>query len=95
MTVWALPRSARWAMGLWLLLALVVFSVMFDWRMRMAGHAFVRLQIVRHQQGLPALSINDSFRPMVRAAARQSASWLVLIAVAGTAASAMAARASR
>lgn len=95
MTVLVLPRSARWAMGLWLLLALVVFSVVFDWRMRMAGHAFVRSQIVRHQQGLPALSINDGFRPMVRAAARQSASWLVLIAAAGTAASARAARANR
>ena len=94
-TVLSLPRSARWALGLWLLLALVVFSVRFDWQTRMAGHAFVRSQIVRHEQGLPTLSINDGFRPMVRAAARQSALWLVAIAAAGAAATALAARAQR
>jgi hypothetical protein len=82
-------------MGLWLLLAIVVFSVRFDWQTRMAGHAFVRSQIVRHEQGLPTLSINDGFRPMIRAAARQSALWLVAIAAAGAAATALAARAQR
>ena len=41
-------HSRRWAMGLWLLLAIVVFNVRFDWQTRMAGHAFVRSQIVRH-----------------------------------------------
>jgi hypothetical protein len=91
----SLPRSTRWAMGLWLLLAIVVFSVRFDWQTRMAGHAFVRSQIVRHEQGLPTLSINDGFRPMIRAAARQSALWLVAIAAAGAAATALAARAQR
>jgi hypothetical protein len=94
-TVLSSPRSARWALGLWLLLALVVFSVRFDWQTRMAGHAFVRSQIVRHEQGLPTLSINDGFRPMVRAAARQSALWLVAVAAAGAAATALAARAQR
>ena len=47
------------------------------------------------QQGLPTLSINDGFRPMIRAAARQSALWLVAIAAAGAAATAIAARAQR
>jgi hypothetical protein len=71
-------------MALWFLLAIVVFSVRFDWQARMAGHAFVRSQVVRHQQGLPTLSINDAFRPMVRAAARDAAVWFVVIAAAGT-----------
>ena len=79
-------------MGLWLLLAIVVFNVKFDWDVRAANHAFVRSQIVRHQQGLPTLSINDGFRPMVRAAARQSAMWLVAIAAAGAAATVAARR---
>ena len=93
--VLSLPRSARWAMGLWILLAIVVFNVRFDWQARMAGHAFVRSQIVRHQQGMPTLSINDGFRPMVRDAARDAAVWLVAVAAAGAAATALAARAQR
>ena len=81
-----LRRSARWAIGLWILLASAVFSVSFDWQTRVAGHEFVQAQVLRHQQGQPTVSINGGFRPMVAAAARRSAVWLVAIAVAGTAA---------
>ena len=88
-----LSRSARWAMGLWLVLAIVVFSVSFDWQTRVAGHEFVQAQRLRHEHGQPTVSINDGFRPMVRAAARQSAVWLVVIAVGGTAAVVAAGRA--
>ena len=80
------------AVGLWLLFAIVVFNVRFDWQVRMAGHEFVRSQIARHQQGLPTLSINDGFRPMVGSAARDAALWSVLIAAAGTAATVAARR---
>ena len=80
------------AVGLWLLFAIVVFNVRFDWQVRMAGHEFVRSQIARHQQGLPTLSINDGFRPMVGSAARDAALWFVLIAAAGTAATVVARR---
>jgi hypothetical protein len=79
-----MPRSARWAIALWILLALVVFNVTFDWQVRAAAHTFVRSQIVRHQQGQPTLSIADGFRPMVRQAALDSSVWLVLIAAIGT-----------
>jgi hypothetical protein len=77
------PRSARWALALWCLLAVVVFSVRFDWNTRMAGHAFVRAQIARQRQGVPVQTINEGFRPMVRDAAIEAARWLVLIAAAG------------
>ena len=95
MTASSLPRSARRrpaevAVGLWILLAIVVFSVTFDWETRAAGHAFVRSQLARRQQGQPIISINDGFRPMVREAAGHSAVWLVLIAAAGIAATAVA-----
>ena len=85
-SVWDLPRSARWAMALWILLAVTVFSVTFDWQTRVASHEFVQAQVLRQQRGQPTISINDGFTPMVRAAARRSAVWLVAIAVAGTAA---------
>src|SRR5690349_9324804 len=93
----SLPRSARrgapMALALWFLLAIVVFNVRFDWQARAANHAFVRSQIVRHQQGQPTLTINDAFRPMVRDAARDAALWFAVIAAAGIAATAGAARA--
>jgi hypothetical protein len=82
--VFGLSRSARWAIGLWILLAIAVFSVSFDWQSRVAAHQFVRAQLLRQRHGQPTISINDGYRPMVRAAARRSAVWLVMIAVAGT-----------
>jgi hypothetical protein len=92
------PRSARrvkMAFSLWLLFAFVVFNVRFDWQSRIAGHHFVQSQLMRQQQGLPPISINDGFRPMVRAAAREAAVWFVVIAALGAASTAAAARASR
>jgi hypothetical protein len=85
--------SARVAMGLWLLFAIVVFSVRFDWLTHAAGLTFVQQQVARQHDGLPPVSINDGFRPMVRDAARRSAVWLLTIAVAGSAATTLAARA--
>jgi hypothetical protein len=90
-----MTQPVKVALGLWLLLAIVVFNVRYDWQARMAGHAFVRSQIARHAQGLPTLSINDGYRPMVRAAARHSALWLAAIAAAGVGATTIAARAQK
>jgi hypothetical protein len=78
-----MTRSALRATALWFLLAIIVFSVRFDWQARMAGHEFVRLQILRQQQDLPVHTINDGFRPMVRDAAIDASRFLVLIASAG------------
>jgi hypothetical protein len=78
-------RKQQIAIALWILLAVVVFNVTFDWQTRAAGHAFIRSQVERHEHGQPTVSINDGFRPMVRAAAVRSAVWLVLIAATGTA----------
>lgn len=85
-----MKHPVRVAVGLWILLALIVFSVTFDWETRVAAHSFVRSQLARQRQGQPPISINDGYRPMVRAAARHSAVWLVVIAAAGTAATAIA-----
>jgi hypothetical protein len=53
----------------------------------------VQQQVARQHDGLPTVSINDGFRPMVRDAARGAAMWMVTIAVAGSAATTLAARA--
>ena len=88
-----MSKSAKWSAALWLLLAIVVFNVRFDWESRAAGYAFVTSQVARQQAGQPTISINDGFRPMVRAAARHSAVWLVGIAVFGIAATTVAGKA--
>jgi hypothetical protein len=87
-----MTTRAQSAMALWFLLAIVVFNVRFDWQARKAGHAFVRSQIVRHQQGQATLSINEGFRPMVRQAALDASIWLLLIAAGGSALTLAAAR---
>ena len=87
-------RQKAIAGGLWLLLAIVVFNVTFDWETRSAGYAFVASQVARQQAGQPTITINDGFRPMVRAAARHSAVWLIGLAAIGLAATASAARKS-
>jgi hypothetical protein len=92
MTAFSWPRQAQLAIAVWWLLAIVVFNVRFDWQARIAGYAFVQSQIARQAQGLPVLTINDGFRPMVRTAARDAAVWLVLIAAAGSAATAVVSR---
>ena len=88
-----MSTSVKWAGGLWLLLAVVMFNVTFDWETRAAGYAFVTSQVARHQAGQPTITINDGFRPMVRAAARHSAVWLVGIAAFGIAATTVAGKA--
>jgi hypothetical protein len=87
-----MSTSSKWAFSLWLLLAIVVFNVTFDWESRAAGYAFVTSQVARQQAGQPTISINDGFRPMIRAAARHSSVWLAGIAVFGIAATAVAGR---
>jgi hypothetical protein len=70
-------------MAWWFLLAIVVFNVRFDWQTRAANHRFVGTQIERHRQGLPTLTINGAFRPMVRDAAVDGAQWFLAVAAVG------------
>ena len=88
-----MSTPARVAMGLWLLLAIVVFNVRFDWLTHTAGLDFVNQQLQRQRSGQPVITVNDGFRPMVRDAARQAALWPLVIGAAGTAVVTLAARA--
>ena len=90
-----MTRPARVAIGLWMVLALAVFSVTFDWQTRKAGLVFVDSQVQRHTAGLPVATINEGFRPMVRSAALRSSVWLGLILSTGVIATVAASRASK
>ncbi|MGE0863089.1 MAG: hypothetical protein AB7P34_04235 [Vicinamibacterales bacterium] len=90
-----MTRKAGIAIGLWAVLAFAVFNVTFDWQTRTAGLAFAGEQVRRHTAGLPVATINEGFRPMVRAAAVRSSGWLGLILGAGVIATIAASRASK
>jgi len=90
-----MTRKAGIAIGLWAVLAFAVFNVTFDWQTRTAGLAFAGEQVRRHAAGLPVATINEGFRPMVRAAAVRSSGWLGLILGAGVIATIAASRASK
>lgn len=90
-----MTKQAAVAIGLWAVLAVAVFSVTFDWQTRTAGLHFAGEQVRRHAAGLPVATINEGFRPLVRAAALRSSAWLGLILGTGAAATAVAVRTSK
>lgn len=90
-----MTKRARVAIGLWAVFAFAVFNVTFDWQTRTAGLVFAGSQLQRHAAGLPVATINEGFRPRVRAAALRSSGWLGLILGTGVAATVAASRRQR
>ena len=100
MTSAALPEQPRRAsaslvhlsLALWAILALAVFSIIFDAKTRVAGFEFIASQAARRAQGAPLDTIDNGFRPRVRTAAAESSVWLLLILISGTGATLVGAR---
>ena len=90
-----MTKQVRLAMGLWAALALIVFNVTFDWQTRMAGLEFAGAQLRRQAAGQPLPTINEGFRPLVRAAALRSSGWCGLLLAAGVLATAAASRTNK
>ena len=90
-----MTRPVRLALGLWLLCAAVTYSVTSDRQTKAAGRAFAEQQLARVHRGERPISINDGFRPRVRAIAARSGAWFLVIAGTGAAATAWAARAGK
>ena len=86
--------DVKLALALWAVLAIAVFSVTFDWQTRQAAWQFMAQQSQRRAQGQPVATIEEGFRPMMHAASRQSAVWLLLILTGGTGAILIASRRS-
>jgi len=90
-----MTHRARLAVALWAVFAFAVFNVTFDWQTRLAGLEFAGAQSRRHAAGQPVTTIDEGFRPMVRAAAVRSSGWLGLILVTGVIATVVATRTSK
>ena len=83
------------SLALWMVLAIAVFSIIFDTKTRVAGFDFIASQAVRRAQGAPLDTIDHGFRPRVRAAAAESSLWLLLVLITGAGATLVAGRAAR
>ena len=83
------------ALALWAVFAALVFSVIFDFHTRVAAANFMAAQYQRRLHGISLDTIENGFRPLVRAAARQAAPWPLLILVVATGATLAAERHSR
>ena len=90
-----MSRAALIALALWATLAALVFSVIFDFHTRVAAMDFMAAQYQRRLQGMPLDTIDNGFRPLVRAAAWHAAPWPLLILVVATGATLAAERHSR
>jgi hypothetical protein len=87
-----MTQPVKWSLALWVVLALAVFSIVFDAKTRAAGFDFVAAQMARRAQGQPLDTIDHDFRPRMQAAAAESSVWLVLILLGGGGATLFAAR---
>jgi hypothetical protein len=98
MTSEALPRAFKTSrpvtlsLALWAVLALAVFSIVFDAKTRAAGVDFVATQRARRAESQPLDTIDHGFRPRVRSAAVQSSVWFFLILIGGGGATLVVAR---
>ena len=90
-----MTTRARLAIALWAVFGFAVFNVTFDWQTRMAGVEFAGSQLRRHAAGQSLPTINEAFRPRVRAAALRSSGWMGLILGTGAVATAVASRTSK
>jgi hypothetical protein len=70
------------AILLWAACVIVIWLVIYDRSVLVAGLTFTREQVLRHQQGLPVTSIHDGFSPLVREAAWRATLWVSPLAVA-------------
>ena len=87
-----MTNPVKVSLALWAVLAIAVFSIIFDAKTRAAGFDFVRSQMERRAQGAPLETIDNGFLPRRRTAAAESSVWFFFVLVSGTGATLVAAR---
>ncbi|HYU78221.1 MAG TPA: hypothetical protein VEK56_04505 [Vicinamibacterales bacterium] len=68
-------RVRRLVLAVWAALAFVIWNVVYDREVSLAGAEFTRTQVQRYQRGEPVASINAAFRPRVAHAAQIASIW--------------------
>ncbi len=59
------PRVARWALALWIAWAVVLWNVVFDHQLAVAGRRYVHAATVAAEQGTAYARVDDWMRPAV------------------------------
>jgi len=78
-----MSRSRLLVLSFWVVFGFVTWNVVFDRQVAVAGAAFTREQTLNRQQGRPLQTIDDAFRPAVRAAAWRASAWAGAVLAAG------------
>jgi len=78
-----MKRSTRWALGLWIALAVIVWNVVFDHTIEVAGRAYLRAAAVAAHAGGPFARIDDWMRPAVPAGLLNATAAALLILAVG------------
>lgn len=87
-----MTRAVRCTLGLWFAFAVIGWNVSYDHQVEVSARAFAQIQTLRRLQGLPVVTINEGFRPMVELAALRSTLWCGLVLGTGVAAVSWASR---
>jgi hypothetical protein len=85
-------RQLRWALGLWLLLAFVLWNARFDHGIRVASSSYIYREQLHLEGRGPAVTIAEVMRPAPAAAARSATLWSLSFALPGLLVLAWAAR---
>jgi hypothetical protein len=59
------PRVARWALALWIAWAVILWNVVFDHQLAVAGRRYVHAATVAAEQGTSYARVDDWMRPAV------------------------------
>ena len=77
-----MSRSTRWALGFWIAFAAVVWNVVFDHTIEVAGRAYLGAAALAAHAAGPFARIDDWMRPAVPAGLwNASAAALVILAI--------------
>jgi hypothetical protein len=94
-TIGRLRHSAKLAAALWLVLAFVVWNVVFDRVLVLAGRRYTHAAAIAVREGHPYLRIDDWMRPAVSRGVRLASATALGIAVFGLTAVVIASRVDR
>ena len=78
-----LARARRWAVGLWIVMAVVVWNGLYDLRITLGVRDYLMKQALHDAGRGPEVTISDAMHETVRDAVRVASLWGVIVLGAG------------
>ena len=76
-------RARRWAVGLWIVMAVVVWNGLYDLRITLGVRDYLMQQALHDAGRGPAVTISDAMHETVRDAIKVATLWSLIILGAG------------